>query len=224
MSKVIIFGSGGWAQYLHHCLTHDSPHEVVAFTVDGEYVKEPTLLGLPVVPFEDLPARFHPETHRMLVGLSYQQMNRLRQARYAQAKAKGYELISYVSSRAEVAPGVELGDNCLILEKAIVQPFVRIGADVTVCAAAIVGHHTTIRDHAFVAPAAVLLGLVGIGERCLIGANSTVYQGIQLEEGCLIGMGVCVNESAKAGSVFIQPSPEQMPQTSDELIPFLRWS
>lgn len=224
MSKVVIFGSGGWAQYLHYCLTHDSPHEVVAFTVDAEYIKEPTLLGLPLVPFDRLPSLYPPETHRMLVGLSYQQMNKLREARYRQAKAMGYDLVSYVSSRAQVVPELEMGDNCLILENAVVQPFVKIGNDVTICASAIVGHHTTILDHAFVAPTAVLLGLVGVGERCLVGANSTVYQGVQLEEACLVGMGVCVNENAKAGSVFVQPSPELMAQTSEELIPFLRWS
>ena len=82
MSKVVIFGSGGWAQYLHYSLTHESAHEVVAFTVDGEYLKERTLAGLPVVAFGEVASLFPPSEHKMLVAISYQKMNQLREAKY----------------------------------------------------------------------------------------------------------------------------------------------
>ncbi len=223
MSKVVLFGSSGWAQYLHYCLTHDSAHEVVGFTVDGAYVKERSLLGLPVVAFEEVTSVFPPSDHTMLVAVSYQKMNQLREAKYNQAKAMGYQLISYVSSRAQVVPDLHIGDNCLILENSVIQPFVRIANDATVCASAIIGHHTLIGEHAFISPGAVILGVVTIGARSLIGANATVIQGIQLGEDCLVGMGVSLSQSAKAGSVFISPPAELVPQTSAELLPFLTW-
>jgi sugar O-acyltransferase (sialic acid O-acetyltransferase NeuD family) len=224
MSKVVLFGNGGWAQYLHYCLSHDSGHQVVGFTVDGEYLKESNLLGLPVVPFGEVRSAFPPSDHKMLVAVSYQRMNRLRAERYAQAKAMGYELVSYISSRAQVVPELQLGDNCLVLENCVVQPFVRIGNDVTICASAVVGHHTVIEDHAFVSPGAVILGVVTIGCRSLIGANATLYQAIKLGRECLVGMGVALNQDAKDGSVFVNPPAELMPQSSEELIPFLSWS
>ena len=52
--KVVLFGNGQMACFAHTVLTNDSPHEVVAFTVDGAYITERTVLGLPVVPFEDI--------------------------------------------------------------------------------------------------------------------------------------------------------------------------
>jgi len=224
MSKVVIFGSGGWAQYLHHALTHDSGHEVVGFTVDGDYIQERTLLGLPIVPFQEVAAVFPPSEYRMLVGLSYQKLNRLREAKYHQAKAMGYGFISYISSTAQTPPGLEIGENCLVLEKCVIQPFVKIGHDVSICASAVIGHHTVVMDHAFISPAAVVLGVVTIGTRCLIGANATIIQDVRLEEDCLIGMGVSLTQSAKAGSVYIQPAAELMEQSSEELLPFLTWS
>ena len=60
MAKVIIFGVLDTAELAHFYLTHDSDHEVVAFTVNQEYLKETTFWGLPVVPFEEVELLFPP--------------------------------------------------------------------------------------------------------------------------------------------------------------------
>jgi hypothetical protein len=44
----------------------------------------------------------------MHVALSYQKLNRLRQAKYEQAKAAGYTLASYVCSKASVWPDLAM--------------------------------------------------------------------------------------------------------------------
>jgi sugar O-acyltransferase (sialic acid O-acetyltransferase NeuD family) len=224
MSKVVIFGSSVWAQYLHYCLTHDSVHEVVGFTVDPEFIKERTLLGLPIVSFAEVESVFPPSEFKMLVGLSFQKMNRLREEKYTQAKTKGYELISYVSSKAQVWPDLDVGENCLVFENDVIHPFVKIGNNVTICSSVVVGHHTIIKDHAFISPGAVILGVVTIGPFCLIGANATIMQGVTLERECLISMGVSITKDTKAGSVYINPAAELLPQSSEEMIPFLSWS
>ncbi|MFX1487446.1 MAG: transferase, partial [Promethearchaeota archaeon] len=54
MEKVIIFGTGAFAQVAHFYLTKDSLHEVVAFTADEKFIQEKNLLGLPVIPFEEI--------------------------------------------------------------------------------------------------------------------------------------------------------------------------
>ena len=53
MSKVVIFGIGQIAEVIHFYLTSDSDHDVVAFTVDREYLTKQQFKDLPVVPFED---------------------------------------------------------------------------------------------------------------------------------------------------------------------------
>jgi hypothetical protein len=54
MARVVIFGNSDWADLAYVYLTYDSPHEVVAFTVNREYLRGKEHQGLPVVPFEDL--------------------------------------------------------------------------------------------------------------------------------------------------------------------------
>ena len=54
MEKVIIFGIGDISQIAYLYLSENKNYEIVAFTIDKEYIKEDTFLGLPVVAFENL--------------------------------------------------------------------------------------------------------------------------------------------------------------------------
>src|SRR3954452_25236433 len=116
MAKVVLFGNGQMTSMIHFYFTHDSPFEVAAFTVDAEHIKEKTLLGLPVVPFEDLERAYPPGEFDMSIPISYRNVNQLRAEKYQLAKAKGYRLINYISSKAITWPGLVIGDNCTILE------------------------------------------------------------------------------------------------------------
>ena len=223
MEKIIIFGNGVFAEHMYFLLTHDSPYDVVAFTVDRKYIKAESLFGLPVVPFEDVEILFPPSRHGMSVAVSFQKVNRLRAEKYAEAKAKGYELVNYVNSRATTYPGLVSGDNCLILENAIIAPYVEIGNNVIVASGAIIGHHTVIKDHCFISPGAVLLGGVTVEEYCLIGANATVKEEIRVARECLIGSGVSITRNTLERGVYLNPPPELYPKRSDELRTWLTW-
>ena len=54
MSKIVVFGAGKIADVAYYYLTNDSPHEIVAFTVDGAYLTKRDMFSRPVVPFEDV--------------------------------------------------------------------------------------------------------------------------------------------------------------------------
>lgn len=223
MGKVIVFGNSVFAEHVYFLLTHDSPHEVVAFTVDSKYIIKDKLFGLPVVPFENVESVFSPSEHNMTVAISFQRVNRLREEKYFQAKAKGYHLISYISSKATSFPGLVAGDNCIILENSIIGPFVEVGNDVFIGSGAIIGHHTVIKNHSFISPGAVILGGVTVGEYCLIGANATVKEDVEIAKECIVGSGVSINRNTQEKGVYINPPPELLPKRSDELRTWLTW-
>jgi hypothetical protein len=106
-TKLVIFGDGLFAEIACQYFTHDSPYEVVAFSVEGEHQQHSELQGLPVVPFEELEQRFAPEDHNFHAAVTYSQLNRLRARISGEAKERGYALASYVSSRAFVWRNVE---------------------------------------------------------------------------------------------------------------------
>jgi sugar O-acyltransferase (sialic acid O-acetyltransferase NeuD family) len=224
MQKVILFGSGQMASMISFYLSHDSPFEVVAFTVDGEHINEATLLGLPIVPFEDIERDYPPGEFAMSIPISYRGANQLRAEKYQQAKAKGYRLINYISSKATLWPGLVIGDNCFVLEGCIVQPFAEIGSNVFMGCSSLVGHHCVIGDHCFLAPGAVTLGFVRVGPYCFLGANSTIRDGITVASECLIGAGVHITRNTEEKQVYIGTRTEPLAKRSDELRQWLTWA
>ena len=124
---LIIFGTAEMASLAKFYFTHDSDHKVIAFTADDEYVVEDKFEGLPVIPFGEIKKRYGPDQFMMHVALSYMKLNQLRAAKYEQAKAAGYRLVSYISSKATTWPDLNIGDNCFILEDQTIQPTVTLG-------------------------------------------------------------------------------------------------
>src|SRR6187200_1714455 len=146
MARLVIFGTGDIARLANFYFTRDSPHEVVAFTVDAEYRRGDSFEGLPLVDSSEVVSRFPPGEHEMFVAISYARMNQIRAAKYEQMKSAGYRLVSYVSSRCSYLSDHPPGDNCFILEDNTIQPFVRIGNDVTLWSGNHIGHDSVIED------------------------------------------------------------------------------
>jgi sugar O-acyltransferase (sialic acid O-acetyltransferase NeuD family) len=221
MKDVVIFGAGDQAQVAHVMLTEDSPYRVAAFTVNQAYIKPgDTLFEKPVVPFEEIERSHPPERFAMLVSVGFKRVNELRSEIYAQCKQKGYELISYVSSRAIRVGPVEVGDNCFILEANVLQPFVRIGNNVVLWSGNHVGHHVRIEDDVFVASHAVISGKVVIGRGCFVGVNATFRDGVRVAPRCVIGAGATVLRDTSEGEVIVGARTEADARKSWDLKSF----
>src|SRR5687768_1937793 len=96
-SRLVIIGDGEFARIAHEYFTHDSPHTVVGFAVERDFLKSSEYLDLPVVPFEEIESHFSPADHKAFVAITYTQLNRVRARLYRQAKLRGFELVSYIS-------------------------------------------------------------------------------------------------------------------------------
>src|SRR4051812_25400477 len=203
MAKIVIVGDGETAELAYEYFTYDSPHDVVAFSVERAYRKKSDLFGLPVTDFEDLEQSFPSEDHDAFVAISYTQLNRVRARLYHETKQKGYRLASYVSSKAFVWRNVEVGENCFIMENNVIQYSVRIGNDVVLWSGNHVGHQTVIHDHVFVSSHVVISGYCEVGEHCFLGVNSSIANNIKIAPDCVIGMGAVINRDTEAGKVYV---------------------
>lgn len=217
MADVVLFGLGDIARLAHHYFSTDSPHRVVAFTVDRAYLTSERFEGLPVVPFDEVTLAYPPASHVMFVAMSYARMNQARAEKYAQAKDLGYALVSYVSSRCTYLSQFPPGDNCFVLEDNTIQPFVRIGSDVTLWSGNHIGHDSMIGDHCFVSSHVVVSGHVEVGSHCFLGVNATIRNGVSLGPRTLVGAGALVMKNTSAGSVFVAERTARFAKTSDQV-------
>jgi sugar O-acyltransferase (sialic acid O-acetyltransferase NeuD family) len=214
--KIIIFSQGLYAEIVNQYLTDDSEYEVVAFTLDDEYMKENTYLGLPMVPFSEIEKIYPPKDYFMHVGLSYTNLNHLREERYYQAKEKGYTLPTYISSKSTVLTKYPIGDNCFIFEDNTIQPFVKIGNNVILWSGNHIGHHGEIESHNFISSHVVISGQCLIKSNCFIGVNSTVAHGVTIETENLIGAGSYIAKNTEPKSVYVPPRSVKLDKTSDQ--------
>jgi len=214
MADLVVFGAGDIARLAHRYFTTDSPHTVVAFTVDREFRKAESFCGLPLIDFESVAASYPAARYQMFIALSYARMNRLRADKYFRAKEIGYSLVSYVSSRCSYLTDPP-GDNCFILEDNTVQPFVRIGNNVTLWSGNHVGHDSTVDDHCFVTSHVVIAGNVKIGAYCFLGVNSTLRNSIVVAPETLVGAGAVIMKDTKPKGVYLPARAELFEKTSD---------
>ena len=100
--RLVIFGTGSFAEVAHYYLTKDGGHDVVAFTADREAIKETQKFGLPVVAFGEVQEEYPPNEFEMFVAIAYSRQNHARAEKCLEARRKGYHLTTYVCSKAIV--------------------------------------------------------------------------------------------------------------------------
>lgn len=206
---LVIFGSGDIAQLAHYYVSTDSNYEVVAFTVDANYIKESEFCGLPVVAFEDVAKKYPPDSYDFFVALSYSKLNAVRKEKFLAAKERGYKLVSFISSCATILNEGRIGENCFIFEDNTIQPFVTIGNNVTLWSGNHIGHHSVIHDHTFIASHVVISGGVEIGEQCFVGVNATLRDHIKIGDRCVVGAGALLLADADPEGVYIGAATER---------------
>ncbi len=217
MAKIIIFGSGDIAQIANYYFQIDSPHEVVAFTINKSFITENSFEGKPIVAFEDITKQYPPSEYKLFIALSYSKMNKIRAEKYNEAKSLGYELVSYISSKCTNLSQFQHGDNCFIFEDNTIQPFVKIGNNVTLWSGNHIGHHSIIHDHNFVSSHVVISGHCVVESFCFLGVNSTIAHKVKLASGTLLGAGVVISKDTEANRVYVSDRPTMIEKTSDQI-------
>lgn len=200
---VVIFGISMMAEvaFYHFCKNTVSP--VVAFTVSDSYIKENSFLGKPVVPFSRLHLEFPPSSHNLFVAVGYSARNSGRRTIMGEAKALGYDLVSYISPQANINSEY-IGENCFILDSVIVEPYVKIGNGVVIWSGSVVCHHGILYDYIFIGPNATIAGNTHIGEQCFVGAGAVIRDGVRIAPQCKIGAGALIlSDCAESGSVYM---------------------
>jgi sugar O-acyltransferase (sialic acid O-acetyltransferase NeuD family) len=204
--NLVIFGIGRGADVATRYFGNDSPHEVVAYTVDDAYADQTTFLGRPVVPFSRLEHEIPPADASVFVALGYQRLNALRSEKCAEARAKGYELASYVSSRILAPERPQVGDNCLILDGNVFDHDVRIGNNVVMWSANHVGDFAVIEDDAWISSQVAFSGSVTVGTAAFVGVNATLANNVRVGARCYIGANALVTRDTGDDEVYVVPA------------------
>jgi sugar O-acyltransferase (sialic acid O-acetyltransferase NeuD family) len=193
--KLVIVGDSVFAQVAYEYFSYDSIYEVVAFSVEAAFIRTEHLFGLPVIAFEQLETRYLPKEHYFYVAVIFSQANRLRTRLYHEAKAKGFNPASYISSDANIQEKSLIGEHCFICEQTVVQSAATIESNVVLWSGNFIGHHTLVRRNCFTLPHVVISENAEIGENCIIGPNATILRNVSVANDTFIEAGTIVSAS-----------------------------
>ena len=178
MKKTLIFGNNDCGQLAKFYLQNDSSHEFAAFCIDDEFQTNKETFNWSLVK-----KKFSPSDYNFFIPL-YD--NKLRKEKTQEVKKYGYDLISYVSSKAIVFSSI--GENCFIMENNTIQPFVSVGNNIIMWSGNHIGHHSKINDNVFFSSHVVLSGHCNVESYSWFGVNSTIRNNIKIAEGTFVAM------------------------------------
>lgn len=212
--KLVIIGLGETADIAYEYFTEDSAYEVVAFSVNKEYLKQDKYLGLPVVAFEELEKYYDPKKYEVYVAISYVKLNRTRRKMFEASKNKGFHCASYISSKAFVWRNVKIGENVFIFENNVIQHKVIIGNNVILWSGNHIGHRTEIGDNVYLSSHCVISGFCKIGNNSFLGVNCTFNDNISIAKDTVIGSGALVVKNQIVPGCLLVGSPASVAKKS----------
>ena len=201
--RLVFFGTGTGADTARRYFERDTPHEIVGYLVDREFLAAPAFNGRPVVAVDDAVARFPPDEVLAFVPLGSARMNMLRAEKYQLLKSLGYRFATYVHGSNRLEGHCEIGENCFILENQSVNFDAAIGNNVVIWSGCQIGDRSRIGDHAFLAAHVVLNGDVTIGEYVYLGSNCNISNGVHVARQSFIGANALITQDTGERAVHV---------------------
>ncbi len=200
--KLIIYGSGNFAEYIRYAFDHDSEYEVKAFCLESSLFRKNTEQnGLEILNFNKLNQTHSPENYELFIAVGN---DIIRERIYNEAGSLGYNLANYISTQATVWDNLKLGKNIFISEDTAIQPFVEIGNN-TIMIGPRIGHHCKIGSNILLS-----LSFIGansiIGDNSFLGINTAIKPNTVIEKRNIIGMGCNITKNTKENEVYSSPS------------------
>ena len=178
--KYIIVGNGEFAAMLYDYIKDSK--EVVAFTVEDEYVNGATFCDKPVIAISKIKNMYGSADVNMLLGVGYSDMNKTKKKMFELYKKLGYKFVNYIHPTAIVADDIIVGEGNIILDANLIWE------------GCIISHDTVIGNFNQLSPGVVMAGKCNIGDRNFLGTNCTIINKIKIGNGVLVRAGAVVSK------------------------------
>ena len=194
----LILGNGDYARMMRRYLKNTKDIDAVAYTVDGEVIKDSVIDGIPVISAEKIRDKYDPKNALLVMGIGYRNMNQIKEHEFLRYKEMGYSFYNYIHPTAIIDGDVVLGEANNIFEGVIIQEGVKIGDANLIYGGAFIAHENEVGSFNSFSVKSCVAGCTVIGNNCFIGANATVRDHVKLSDYTLVGAGAYLATSTSA--------------------------
>ena len=213
--KLIIFGVGSLAKMMNFYFSRDSDYEVVAFTIDSKYKTKSKFLDKEIIEFERIQDKYPPQKFEMFIAIGPSKMNTIREIKYTEAKAKGYELVSYISPYAIC--NTQIGENNFIGDMSVINSYVEFGNNNLVWEHSVISNDSIIKDNCYISPNTSIGTNSIIYSNSIIGTGAIIKTGVKVSEQTLVGAGCYISLNTEAKGIYGQKSAKIYGLISDKI-------
>lgn len=193
MKKLIILGTGAFAEEVADLVQDGTAYRVVGFAINRERDTAPeSFLGQPVHWFEDLAERLKDNEVVCSIG-STQRLEFT-----AQLERIEFDFAKIVHPSARLSAQSEIGPGTILSVSVVVAAKTRLGRHVIVNRGVLIGHHTEVGNCVTISPGSNIGGRVKIGNQAYIGMGATVLNDLEIGEGAIVGAGAVVTRNVPA--------------------------
>jgi len=218
MSNILLAGNAITAEILFSYLKSDARYNVAGCIVDDAFVDKNGISGCRTIGVSEAVDTFPPATHRVIMAMGYNDLNRSREAMFTRLRSMGFSIETYIHPDARVYSETPVGEGSVVLPGAVVEPHARVGANVMVWSNVTIAHHSSVGDHCWVAAGTVVSGQARIQRNTFLGVNSTVVNDVSVGEFNIVGAGAMISRETKPFSVHLARSAEPFRYSSEEYV------
>ena len=213
MKRVILAGNAVAADILYAYLKRDSRYQVVATTVDDEFLASGGIEGLQSVGTSQLVSAFPPGEVAVIMAMGYNDLNRGRESMFTRLKELGYAIETYVHPDARVYTEHAMGEGCVIL-----APTRTRGANTMIWCNVTLAHNSSVAENCWIAAGTVISGQAKVLRNSFVGVNATVVNGVTVGEYNIVGAAALISKDTKSHSVHLARSAEPFRYSSEDYV------
>lgn len=202
MKKIIIFGPNDLGRLLKYYIDSTDEREVVAYTVDREYLNRKEFCGLPVIEFEGVLNFYSPDEYEIMLAIGNKHMNNIRKKKFYECKEKGYTVASYIHPNCSFHCK-DIGEGNIFLEKCMIYPFSKIGNGNLCWDHVLISHDCIVGDFNTFSSYADLCGYVNIGNNGYFGKHCILNDGMKVADYTLVGAGAYAKKNTSEYDVVV---------------------
>ena len=198
----IIVGANNYANELRREIEMETSMKIEAFATYRDYKTIEWFEDLKIDVFEDLASIYPQKKINVIVAIGYSQKNKIREKVFFDCKQYGYNIIRYISPRANVYT-TRLGEGTIVRAGAHVGVNVILGDGCIVNCAAVLTHDIKAGKFNFFGARSCFGGGSDIGDYCFFGLNSTIKNRLHIADFTLIGAGANVIRDTESNGTYV---------------------
>lgn len=216
MKKVIIFGLNKLSEIVAYHLEKDERYELVAFTVDEQFIDKEVFMEKPIIPFSTLVTGYPAAEYKIILTIGYSNMNNVRMQKFDELRKLHYKVENYIHPSVQTFQE-HIGEGNIILENCTIGPFVELGDGNIIYPSTTIAHHTRIGDFNFFSIGCAVAGGVCIQNNSFLGINCTIRDNVKVADYTLVGAGAYIDRNTDAYGAYV---PERTIKLEKDSIEF----